>query len=244
MPLYQSFDSFFTRNYYLRVRDVFNRPICSVPGAEIELVERTSNDYNWTYQYTGRKIKALNLGSYNYLGFAENSGASSHEAIRAVRESGVSTGSPSSELGVLKAHRDLERLIAQFLRVEDSIVFGMGFATNALNIPALLMSSNDGPRPMSRPARHSLIISDELNHTSIILGARLSGATIKTFKHNDIASLERVLKTSIVDGHPVTRRPWKKILIIVEGVYRYFYAFFNLLFLLFYAWFASILMFL
>lgn len=226
MPLYQSFDSFFTRNYYLRVRDVFNRPICSVPGAQIELLERTSDDYNWTYQFTGRKIKALNLGSYNYLGFAENSGDSSHEAMRAVRESGVSTGSSCTELGTLKAHRDLERLIAQFLRVEDSIVFGMGFATNALNIPALLLSNSDFSDnnneevKSSRSAKQSLIISDELNHTSLILGARLSGATIKTFKHNDVASLEKVLRTSIIEGHPVTRRPWKKILIVVEGVYR------------------------
>ena len=212
-PLFNSYESFHTINVYVRNRDCFNRPVCSVPGAEIELMERTSDDYNWTYNMTGRKIKALNLGSYNYLGFAENSGESSKAAIKAVEESGVSTSSPCTELGNLRAHRDLEKLLAQFLRVEDSIVFGMGFATNALNVPALL-TSNDGT------AKHSLIISDQLNHTSLILGARLSGATIKTFKHNDVSSLEKVLRTSIIEGHPKTRRPWKKILIIVEGVYR------------------------
>lgn len=201
--------------------------MCSVPGAEIELLERTSDDFNWTYKLTGRRLRALNLGSYNYLGFAENSGESSRSAIAAVRSSGVATCSPSAELGSLKAHRDLEQLIAQFLRVDDAIVFGMGFATNALNIPALLMSTNESFAESTSnvnantTARQSLIISDELNHTSIILGARLSGATIKKFKHNDVASLERVLRTSIIEGHPVTRRPWKKILIIVEGVYRY-----------------------
>ena len=228
-PLYQSFDSFFTRNYYLRVRDVFNRPVGSVPGAEIELLERTSDDYNWTYNMTGRKIKALNLGSYNYLGFAENSGESSKAAIKAVEECGVSTSSTCAELGTLKAHRDLENLIARFLGVQDVIVFGMGFATNALNIPSLLMSNDVSARQDWSPsttscktssAKNTLIISDEFNHTSIILGARLSGATIKTFKHNDVSSLEKVLRTSIIEGHPKTRRPWKKILIIVEGVYR------------------------
>jgi len=203
-----------------------------VPGAEIELLERKSDDYNWTYQMTGRRIKALNLGSYNYLGFAENSGDSSHAAIQAVRDCGVSSSTPSAELGTLKAHSELEKLIATFLRVDEAIIFGMGFATNALNIPALLINSNSDPSTStgesasslsssSLSARQSLIISDELNHTSLILGARLSGATIKTFKHNNMASLEKVLRTSIIEGHPVTRRPWKKILIFVEGVYRY-----------------------
>jgi len=64
-----------------------------------------------------------------------------------------------------------------------------------------------------------LILSDELNHASLILGARLSGATVKTFKHNDPKDLEDKLKKHVVEGHPLTRRPWKKILIIVEGIY-------------------------
>jgi serine palmitoyltransferase len=67
--------------------------------------------------------------------------------------------------------------------------------------------------------KNCLILSDELNHASLVLGARLSGATIKTFKHNNPKDLEDKLKKSIVEGHPLTRRPWKKILIIVEGVY-------------------------
>ncbi len=62
-------------------------------------------------------------------------------------------------------------------------------------------------------------MSDELNHASIVLGSKLSGATVKTFRHNDSTDLERVLHESIINGQTRTRHPWKKILIIVEGVY-------------------------
>ncbi|CAF1058468.1 unnamed protein product, partial [Brachionus calyciflorus] len=159
-PLFNSYESFHTRNVYVRNRDCFNRPICSVPGPEIELLERKSDDYNWTFYQTGRKIKALNLGSYNYLGFAENNGPSSKYAIQGIKDSGVATCSSRIELGTLKCHLYLEELIAKFLRVEASLVTGMGFATNSLTIPAII--GND-----------CLILSDELNHVSLILGARL-----------------------------------------------------------------------
>lgn len=73
--------------------------------------------------------------------------------------------------GTLDIHKHLETLVAQFVGKPAAMVFGMGFATNASNIPTLV-------------GKGDLIISDELNHTSIILGARLSGAKIKVFKHN------------------------------------------------------------
>jgi serine palmitoyltransferase len=183
-----------------------NRPICSVPGAEFDILERKTSDYNWTFENTGNKIRALNLGSYNYLGFAENNGPSSKKAIQSIHDYGVATSSSCQEFGVLKLHNELEKLLPKYLGVEDAIAFGMGFATNALNIPALV-------------GKNCLILSDELNHASLILGARLSGATVKTFKHNDPQDLEEKLKKHVVEGHPLTRRPWKKILIIVEGIY-------------------------
>lgn len=68
-------------------------------------------------------------------------------------------------------HSELEQLTARFLGVEDAVVFGMGFATNALNLPSLL-------------SKNCLVLSDEKNHASLILGLRLSGATIKVFDHN------------------------------------------------------------
>lgn len=206
--MFVSFEAFHTRNCYIRNRDCFNRPICSVPGAEIELVERVSDDYNWTFRNTGRTIKALNMGSYNYLGFAENDGPCSHAAQESIREYSVATSSPRQELGTLKCQVELESLLARFLGVESALTFGMGFGTNALNIPALLSG------------KKSLILSDELNHASLILGARLTGATVRVFKHNNMLDLEQKLKKAIIEGMPGTGRPWKKILIIVEGVYR------------------------
>ena len=65
----------------------------------------------------------------------------------------------------------------------------------------------------------SLIISDSLNHRSIVSGVRLSGARVKVFRHNDATHLEKVLRAAISEGQPRTREPWKKILVIVEGIY-------------------------
>jgi 7-keto-8-aminopelargonate synthetase-like enzyme len=68
-------------------------------------------------------------------------------------------------------HKELETLVTRFVGAEDAITFGMGFATNALNLPSLV-------------SKGCLVISDENNHASLILGLRLSGATIRVFKHN------------------------------------------------------------
>jgi serine palmitoyltransferase len=71
---------------------------------------------------------------------------------------------------------ELERTTAKFLGTEDAIVFGMGFATNSLNLPSLVSPG-------------CLVLSDEKNHASLILGLRLSGATIKVFRHNSMYTL-------------------------------------------------------
>ncbi len=206
VSLFSEYECFYTRNLYTRIRDCFNRPICSVPGAFISIVERLSDDYNWTFKYSGKKIEALNLGSYNYLGFAENSGKCAQDSIETIKEYSPASGSTRQELGTLKIHKELEEEMAAFLGTESAIVFGMGFATNSANIPNLARKG-------------CLIISDELNHASLVLGSRLSGASVRIFKHNDVDDLEQVLKNSILDGQPRTHRPWKKILIIVEGIY-------------------------
>lgn len=64
-----------------------------------------------------------------------------------------------------------------------------------------------------------MVISDELNHSSIIFGVRLSGASVRVFKHNNMIDLRNVLKEAISQGQPRTHRPWKKIVVIVEGLY-------------------------
>ena len=208
--LYQSYEAFFTRNIYARVRDCFNKPICGVPGGKVDLLVREPRDklYQIKYDYPGTVTKQTgNLASYNYLGFANVDGVCADSAVNAVSISGISAASTEQELGRQVIHNDIERETAEFLGVEEAMCFGMGFATNSMNIPVLV----DGK---------SLIISDSCNHASIITGCRLSGATIKTFKHNDMSSLEHVIREAILHGNPKRMgRPWKKILIIVEGIY-------------------------
>lgn len=89
-------------------------------------------------------------------------------------------------------------MVANFVGVESSIVFGMGFATNAFVIPALV-------------GKGCLVLSDDLNHSSIVTGVRASGAKVHIFRHNDVDHLEAVLKSRIAEGQPRTHRPWKKV---------------------------------
>ncbi|XP_075060064.1 serine palmitoyltransferase 3-like isoform X2 [Mixophyes fleayi] len=207
VPLYQDFENFYTRNLYMRVRDNWNRPICSVPGPQFDLMERLTDDYNWTYRFTGNVIKdVINMGSYNYLGFAENNEESLSSVKNILESYGAGLCSTRQEMGHLEKHQELEDLVAEFLDAEAAMVFSMGFATNSTNIPALV-------------GKGCLILSDELNHTSLVLGARLSGATIRIFKHNNIKNLEKLLQDAVVYGQPRSHRPWKKILILVEGIY-------------------------
>ncbi|KAL7678091.1 hypothetical protein ACOME3_004320 [Neoechinorhynchus agilis] len=206
VPLYQSFESFYTRNIYFRVRDCFSRPIGSTPGVEMELCERYSDDYNWSFKTTGKLKKVINLGSYNYLGFAENRGVCVNAVKEVIHNYGVATCSSYSEIGCTVLHRKIEKRVANFLGVEDALVFGMGFATNSTNIPCLVQQG-------------CLVLSDEFNHSSIVLGCRLSQATICPFKHCDVNDLETKLREAIVYGQPRTHRPWKKILVVVEGIY-------------------------
>ncbi|XP_076141606.1 serine palmitoyltransferase 3 [Alosa pseudoharengus] len=207
VPLYQDFENFYTRNLYMRVRDNWNRPICSVPGPVFDLMERVTDDYNWTYRLTGKTIKnVINMGSYNYLGFAENNVDFLQTVADKLSKYGAGVCGTRQELGNLSIHEELEQLVAEFLGVESSLTFGMGFATNSMNIPALV-------------GKGCLILSDELNHASLVLGARLSASTIRVFKHNNMQSLEKLLREAVSSGQPRTHRPWKKILILVEGIY-------------------------
>uniref|UniRef100_A0A8C5I5Y1 serine C-palmitoyltransferase n=1 Tax=Gouania willdenowi TaxID=441366 RepID=A0A8C5I5Y1_GOUWI len=207
IPLYQDFENFYTRNLYMRVRDNWNRPICSLPGPVFDLMERVSDDYNWTFRFTGKTLhNVINMGSYNYLGFAENNVDFLKTVADKVNQYGTGVCSTRQEIGNLSIHEELEGLVANFLGVESAMIYGMGFATNSMNIPALV-------------GKGCLILSDELNHTSLILGARLSAATIRVFKHNNMHSLERMLREAVCSGQPRTHRPWKKILIMVEGIY-------------------------
>ena len=233
-PLLKSWENFYTRRLYHRIQDCFNRPIASNPGARIQVLERVSRNGNKTMDILGplnnlendqQKIEytsgshyvaldnglvarnCLNLGSYNYLGFADDWDVTCRKGVmEALDALPVSTSSSRMEFGTTKLHRQVEQLVSSFLGKEDAMCLNMGFNTNATTIPALV---NQG----------DLIISDALNHTSIVNGARGSGAAIRTFRHNDTVQLEEILREAIIMGRPRTRRPWNKILVIVEGIY-------------------------
>jgi len=206
VPLYADFESFYTRNLYTRIRDCWNRPICSVAGAEVTLLDRDSEDYNWNFSITGKTTRVINMGSYNYLGFGECTGPCTDAAEDSITGCGVGSASTRSETGMHEKQEELENIVARFVRKEAAVCFGMGFATNSTCIPSII-----GPG--------CCIISDELNHASLVLGTRLSGAKVYVFKHNDMEDLERILRTCIVQGQPRTHRPWKRMIIVVEGIY-------------------------
>ena len=142
------------------------------------------------------KHNVINLASNNYLGLA-NHPKLKEAAIAAVEKWGAGAGAVRPIIGTMSLHVELERKLAQFKHVESTLVFQSGFTANAGVIPTI----TDGD---------DAIITDELNHASIIDGVRLSKATRKIYRHNDMNSLEEALKaTSTV----------KKRLIITDGVF-------------------------
>src|SRR5713101_7232671 len=143
----------------------------------------------------GREV--INLASNNYLGLTTHK-ALRKAAIEAVRKYGAGAGAVRTIVGTMKIHMELEEQIAKFKNVEACVVFQSGFTANAGTVSAVL-------------SKEDLIISDELNHASIIDGARLSRATVKVFKHKDIADCERILQEH-------AEFPGKK-LIITDGVF-------------------------
>jgi len=128
--------------------------------------------------FDGKEV--INLASNNYLGLTTHK-ALRKAALEAVRKYGAGAGAVRTIAGTMKLHMELEEQIARFKNVEACVVFQSGFAANAGTVSAVL-------------GKEDLIVSDELNHASIIDGCRLSKATIKIFKHKDLADCERSLQ--------------------------------------------------
>jgi len=145
--------------------------------------------------FDGKRV--INLASNNYLGLTTHPKLR-QAAIEATKKYGVGSGAVRTIAGTMKIHMELEEKIARFKNVEASVVFQSGFAANAGTVAAVL-------------GKDDFIISDELNHASIIDGARLSRATIKVFRHKDTAHAEELLKE-------VADRPGHKLL-ISDGVF-------------------------
>jgi len=205
-PLNSDFDSFYTRRLKTRMDDCFSVPVTGVPGRTITVLDRESEDNHSTFSLMGTMTRCLNISSYNYLGFAAAQGGCADAVEESLRRYGVSTCGARLEGGSSELHVTAEALVARFVGQEDALISSMGFATNSTIIPALV-------------SKGCLLISDELNHASIRFGARLSGANVRMFKHNNVECLESLLKEVISQGQPKTHRPWKKILVLVEGLY-------------------------
>ena len=141
--------------------------------------------------------KVINLSSNNYLGFA-NHPKLKEAATEAIAKYGVGAGSVRTIIGNMDLHEEMEKVLAEFKKEEAVMVFQSGFNCNAGTIQAIVEKGD-------------LIISDELNHASIIDGCRLSKADKTVYKHADMESLESVLKER--------RDNYKNVLIITDGVF-------------------------
>ncbi|MHB1698884.1 MAG: glycine C-acetyltransferase [Acidobacteriaceae bacterium] len=145
--------------------------------------------------YDGKRV--INLASNNYLGLT-NHPKLREAAIDAIRKYGVGSGAVRTIAGTMRIHLELEEKIARFKNVEACVVFQSGFTANAGTVSSIL-------------GKGDFILSDELNHASIIDGARLSGAKIKVFRHKDVAHAEELLQEVVAEpGHK---------LVITDGVF-------------------------
>jgi glycine C-acetyltransferase len=146
-------------------------------------------------KYDGKEV--INLASNNYLGLA-NHPKLKEAAIAAIGKFGAGTGAVRTISGTLDMHMELERRIAAFKHVEACVVFQSGFTANAGTVSAVL-------------GKEDHIVSDELNHASIIDGCRLSRAKIHVFPHADVAVAEEKLAALV--GVPGRK------LLITDGVF-------------------------
>ena len=205
-PLRQSYEDFYTRRMYYRIHDCWNRPISSAPDAWFDVVERTPVAGQAPLAPTGRALRVLNLGSYNYLGFAAQDPFCTPAALAALEAHGVAACASRADGGGAPLHAELEATLAAFLGKEAAVTCAMGFATNSAFLPAIAGAG-------------TLILSDALNHASIVAGVRGSGARVAVFDHNDPPALEAALRAAVAEGQPRTGRAWKKVVVIVEGIY-------------------------
>jgi glycine C-acetyltransferase len=145
--------------------------------------------------FDGKKV--INLASNNYLGLTTHPKLR-EAALAATKKFGVGSGAVRTIAGTMRIHLELEEKIARFKNVEACVVFQSGFTANAGTVSAIL-------------GKEDFIISDELNHASIIDGARLSRAKVLVFRHKDAAHAEEQLAS-------VKDQPGKK-LVITDGVF-------------------------
>jgi glycine C-acetyltransferase len=140
--------------------------------------------------------RVVNLSSNNYLGLTTHPRLR-QKALAAMDRLGVGSGSVRTIAGTMDIHLELEQRLAEFKRTEAVVVFQSGFTANAGTVSAIL-------------TKDDVVISDELNHASIIDGCRLSRATIKVFPHKDVAAARAIIRAL-----PAAQRK----LLITDGVF-------------------------
>jgi glycine C-acetyltransferase len=146
-------------------------------------------------RFDGRDV--INLASNNYLGLANHPRLNA-AASKAALEFGAGSGAVRTIAGTMSLHRELERRFADFKHADDALMFQSGFTANAGTVAAIL-------------SKEDVIVSDALNHASIIDGARLSRAEIKVFPHKDVDAADALLAE--------TARPGRHQLLITDGVF-------------------------
>jgi glycine C-acetyltransferase len=166
----------------LRELSTAQGPVCTVDGREV--ISLSSNDY-------------LGLTHHPRLRRA---------AERAVREFGAGTGAVRTIAGTMSLHEQLERDLADFKRVEATLVLQSGFTANTGVLPVVTGETD-------------LLVSDALNHASIIDGIRLSKARREVYPHKDVAALREIVARAAVEGHPETGQPYRLILVVTDGVF-------------------------
>jgi glycine C-acetyltransferase len=147
-------------------------------------------------EFDGRRV--INLSSNNYLGLADDERLK-RAASKATQELGVGSASVRTIAGTMGMHEELERRIAAFKQTEAALVYQSGFAANAGTVAAIL-------------GREDVIVSDQLNHASIIDGARLSRAQIKIYSHKDMDALRQRLDEAKAEGA-------RHVLVVTDGVF-------------------------
>ena len=149
--------------------------------------------------------RLISLSSNDYLGLTHHPRVK-EAALRAVRDFGAGSGAVRTIAGTMTLHEELERELAEFKRTEATLTFQSGFTANTGVIPTIT-------------GEQDLIVSDELNHASIIDGMRLSKAPRKIFKHADPESLRAVLDEAVEKGREGTGEPYRLILVVTDGVF-------------------------
>src|SRR4249919_2863895 len=146
-------------------------------------------------RFDGRDV--INLASNNYLGLANHPRVNA-AASKAALEFGAGSGAVRTIAGTMTLHRKLERRFADFKHADDALMFQSGFTANAGTVAAIL-------------SKEDVIVSDALNHASIIDGARLSRAEIKVFPHKDVDAADALLTESAAEG--------RRQLLVTDGVF-------------------------